>query len=601
VADLPLVREQPDPVAWIGKELKVDFNLSPEIREIGLSGDRPEDLATLANAVTEAYLREVADKENNFQRDRFEKLKEIYNKYDDGLRTKRQNLRALAESAGPDKQQVALVELTVAQRELSQLKAQLKRLQAESDAQQNREKAVAEMPVPEETLEEYVKKDEEIKRHQKHVAELDETLRRDQEIVRKETPSMTAMRDELKKAKEALAARRKEITPKLIKQIREETARGLRTATAEKQASQDVLRKVEEMFDADVARLGDEIRDLNKQTVNLESLKAEIAQADAASRAVGDELEKLRVELNAPARIWLLEAAESPRGRDVVRQGRLAGLAGLAAFGFVLIGVAWCEFRARRVSTADDVARGLGLRLVGQVPARPARARRRLGGPSAPHNLYWHRLLNDSIDATRTMLLHSAGAGAPRVVMVTSALPGEGKTSLASQLSISLARAGRRTLLVDCDLRKPAVHRLFSQLLDGGISEVLRGQADPGAVARPTAMPGLSFVSAGQCDEESLGALARDGVAALFGRLKEEYDFVVVDSSPVLCAADSLLLGCHVDAVLFSVLHGVSTLPSVYAAYERLEMLNVNILGAVVNGVGAGAYGPAYYHRTVVK
>ena len=96
----------------------------------------------------------------------------------------------------------------------------------------------------------------------------------------------------------------------------------------------------------------------------------------------------------------------------------------------------------------------------------------------AEKDRYWQNLMLESIDATRTMLIHAARTGSHRVVMITSAVGGEGKTSLASHLATSLARSGLRTLLIDADLRSPSIHRLFDLPLGPGLSEVLRGEVD---------------------------------------------------------------------------------------------------------------------------
>jgi Mrp family chromosome partitioning ATPase len=95
------------------------------------------------------------------------------------------------------------------------------------------------------------------------------------------------------------------------------------------------------------------------------------------------------------------------------------------------------------------------------------------------------------------------------------------------------------------------------------------------------------MMPAGQWDRELTKALATDQVEKLFATLRQEYDFVVVDSHPVLPATDALLIGQHVDAVLLALLRDVSQLPRVYAACQRLTGLGIRVLGAVVNGVPA--------------
>jgi capsular exopolysaccharide synthesis family protein len=192
------------------------------------------------------------------------------------------------------------------------------------------------------------------------------------------------------------------------------------------------------------------------------------------------------------------------------------------------------------------------------------------------------------------LLLHAARTESLQVVMVTSALPGEGKTSLASQLATSLARAWRKTLLVDGDLRKPGAHALFDLPQEPGLCEVLRGEVQAADAIKPTALSRLWLMPAGNWDNHAVQALAQESVRAMFSQLKEHYDFIIVDSAPVLPVADSLLLGQNVDAVIFSLLRDVSRLPTVYSAQQRLNNLGIRILGAVVlgdnNNTGSIAY-----------
>ena len=99
-----------------------------------------------------------------------------------------------------------------------------------------------------------------------------------------------------------------------------------------------------------------------------------------------------------------------------------------------------------------------------------------------------------------------------------------------------------------------------------------------------TPQDGLAVLAAGQWDREVMQALARDGLEGIFEKLREEFDFIVIDSHPVLAATDSLLIGQQADAVILSVLRDVSQTPRVYAASQKLAALGIRVLGAVVNG-----------------
>jgi capsular exopolysaccharide synthesis family protein len=224
----------------------------------------------------------------------------------------------------------------------------------------------------------------------------------------------------------------------------------------------------------------------------------------------------------------------------------------------------------------------LGLRRVGAVPPT-APAVLRL--PATIETKAEEHHFVESIDGIRTMLLRDARAGGLRLVMVTSAVSGEGKTTLAGHLATSLARAGRRTLLVDCDLRRPSAHQLFEAVPHPGLSEVLLGEVPAADAVQNTAVPGLWLLPAGQWDRAVLRALAGEELQKVFAALRQHYDFVLIDSHPVLQAADSLLIGLHVDAVILSLMRDLSRMPRVSTACQRLADLGIPVLGAVVNGM----------------
>jgi capsular exopolysaccharide synthesis family protein len=254
----------------------------------------------------------------------------------------------------------------------------------------------------------------------------------------------------------------------------------------------------------------------------------------------------------------------------------------------VLCGLGWQGLRLRRIHVPEEILQAPGLNLYGTLPAAAATVRRRLAGISPAPGDHNHRLLSEAVDAVRTRLLHQAAAQGLRLLMVTSAVESEGKTALASQLAISLARAWRRTLLLDADLRQPSVHRLFSLPLEPGFSEVLQGEVELEQVMHATPVSRLWAVTAGALNDNALQALAQDRLDPLFATLKGQYDFVVIDAPPVLPFADTLMLGQHVQGILLAVLCGRSCLPQIHEAHQRLAKLNIPVLGAVVAGVGKG-------------
>ncbi|MBO0701010.1 MAG: CpsD/CapB family tyrosine-protein kinase, partial [Zavarzinella sp.] len=237
--------------------------------------------------------------------------------------------------------------------------------------------------------------------------------------------------------------------------------------------------------------------------------------------------------------------------------------------------------------------KGLGMKVFGTVP--PVNS----DGGASPVG---EASLAEAIDTARTMLLYGAhGNSPPKTVLVTSALPGEGKTSLSGHLAISLARGGYRTLLVDGDLRSPSNHHVFDVPVTPGLCELLRGESMLDPATQPTRFPGLTVLPAGRWSLAATQALAGDRWAAIRAAVETQYDFVVIDSAPVLPVVDSLLLARHVDGVLLSVMHDHSRVAAVAEAQHRLLSIGANVLGVVLNGVEphgrAYGYGYGYGYR----
>jgi capsular exopolysaccharide synthesis family protein len=175
------------------------------------------------------------------------------------------------------------------------------------------------------------------------------------------------------------------------------------------------------------------------------------------------------------------------------------------------------------------------------------------------------------------------------VILVTSAVEHEGKTTFAAQLAASLARSGKRTLLLDGDLRHPNVHLALGLDLRAGLPELLRGEIVADEAVQPTAIDGLFAVTGGACDYAAITALSRPESAAIIKGFRESFDHVVIDAGPVLAFADVLLLGQLSDIAIVATMRDVSRVPQVNSAVDRLRSVGIRVLGTVVNGVSDSA------------
>ncbi len=309
----------------------------------------------------------------------------------------------------------------------------------------------------------------------------------------------------------------------------------------------------------------------------LKTLQGEIAAGDERLRKLDDEVRRAENTAANASAAGGWDGTITLRQDNLEHRARLAGIAGSSSGALIVLIVCWREFRRRRVTSASDLVHGLGLPVIGCIPevrGRQKMTRADLDGQGRVH---------EAMDALRTVLLRD-GASGPRVLLITSAVAGEGKTSLAVRLAASLARGWRKTLLIDADLRKPEAHALFETPLEPGLSEMLRGEAEASDVIQPTGLSRLWIVPAGHGDTHAIQALAQDGAGQLFDRLKEQFEFVILDACPVLPVADALLLSTHADAVLLSVRSGASRVPIIEAARQRLAALHVQLRGAVLMG-----------------
>ena len=404
------------------------------------------------------------------------------------------------------------------------------------------------------------------------------------------------MREELDAAKRALDSERKSVSPELLKEIRVERRNELLVNKA--RFTQSIVPIRTQLKAQKMAKESQEgqLKSLGQGIVNVAIANTELNPTIARRDKLAAQLSEIESILNnQEPRVSIQEDAVIAENYNLKQKMVMAtGAACVAMIGILLI-ISYLEWRNRRVDGVDQVVTELGMRVIGTIPAFPSRASLRSG--EASQNQNWRFILNESVNSTRTMLLHTAKTQQMQIILVTSAMQGEGKTSLSSQLATSMATAGLRTLILDCDLRNPSMQKLFDIPVAPGCSEILLQEIDIADAVQPTSVPNLWIIPAGQCNHRVIAALAQGHpLEAMFNRLRGQFDIIVVDSCPILPVADTLLVAQHVDGVVFSILQDVSQLPKVQDASERMVHLNIPLLGAVVNGIKPDiqAYGYNY-------
>lgn len=202
-------------------------------------------------------------------------------------------------------------------------------------------------------------------------------------------------------------------------------------------------------------------------------------------------------------------------------------------------------------------------------------------------------------EAYKTLLAgihYSPSANGIKTIVVTSAGPGEGKTTTLANLGISAAQNGRKVLLVDTDIRKPQIHRIFGLSKDVGITDYLVGEAGLEHVVQETEIPNLSVIARGASSPNPSGLISSDRMKEFTKLIRDKYDLVFFDSPPCTLTADSLILGNLADAVVGVAQSGRFSRKMVGRAMDLLDGVNANVLGIVLNEVKERDHRYYYYY-----
>ncbi len=189
---------------------------------------------------------------------------------------------------------------------------------------------------------------------------------------------------------------------------------------------------------------------------------------------------------------------------------------------------------------------------------------------------------------------HVQGKGKMRSFLVTSAHRGEGKSTVASHLALTVARfRGKKSLVVDADLRRPRVHQIFQVPQEPGLLECLEGKKDPLDVVKDTPIENLKVIPSGRRVHSPAHLFEGDIISEIFEKIKFYYDIVIVDSAPIIPVSDPMLIASEVDGVILVLLAGMTPRNVALRAKNILLDADANLIGTVVNNLSEVL--PYYY------
>lgn len=325
------------------------------------------------------------------------------------------------------------------------------------------------------------------------------------------------------------------------------------------------------------------------------------AQRDSNIARMGilqQQLDTLRSLATAQGDGEIVESATLPGSASSpshVRNGVLALVVGLS----LGIGMAFLRERLdERLRGREDLEEQIGapvLATVTKVAGWRKKAHAELVTLSAPRS--------SPAEAYRTLRtnLHFIGRGGDfKVLTVTSATSGEGKTTTAANLAVALAREGKKVIVVSCDLRKPRLHRFFGLENETGVSSILVGDTNPSEAIQRPQIPNLRVLASGPPPPNPAELLASERFDELLAMLRGSVDFVVVDTAPVLAVTDTLVIAPKTDGVLIVTDAGTTTRGAAVHTREQLEQVGANIVGGILNNLrrSRATYYPYYYYES---
>lgn len=288
----------------------------------------------------------------------------------------------------------------------------------------------------------------------------------------------------------------------------------------------------------------------------------------------------------------ILSPATVPGTPSFPKVGLFVVAAGILGALFGLLVVWFLEQADSTMRSGEEVRSALGLPCLALIP----RLRNSLAGRGRAEDYVVRKPLSPFSESLRT--LRAAlwlGAEPPRVIVVTAARPGEGKTTTAVSLARSAAMNGEKVLVIDCDVRQPSLGRVFRCEGAPGVTDLLLGQAVLERIIRRDHLSSLDYIPAGAAEIHSLGLFMSDAMGAMLERVRRDYDLIVLDAPPALAMADARVVARLADATLLCVKWRDTPRSVVRNSLGLLEEAHARVVGAALTQVDAKVHGRSGY------
>ncbi len=583
---LPTLVAEPNQLDFLQEEIRVDYSKNMgEIIRVTMNGANREDTIQIVQAVVDSYISEVAGTEESELMKKLQTLRDMERQQQIAYKEKLDKVDKLAKELGTSDTDVAEINERIGLeryqsliRKADVLRSQSEELQTQLYMAQSMSQGQDIEPNPYD-VDLMLERDQQYYEAKLMMDQLNQQLAQSGSTPRGPTANRFAV--ERAQLQRTMDERRRELIPKIVHVLKRELYDtddivNSRTMTG-LQAELNATAKRYEMAMKEAEQQLDAIKNLSNYSAELDAEKSYLDGLKETINDVAREKFKTEMNLKATRRIEQVQPAIVPdEDAFFMKLLQMAGAWFLTLIGTVA-GITGWDYMSHRVNVSRDLEKKAGVPVIGSLPKVRGRASMAGGRKSAD--------ITDSIDSIRAAITY--GRTGTKSVVITSAVGQEGKSTVASQLAVSLARSGLKTLLLDGDVRRPSQHAVFGLPPDRGLCDVLRNQVELQSVVQATPAENLWIMPAGRCDQVAFQALAGPVLAGLMQQLKDQFDFVVVDSGPVLTGPEAMIFGQHVDGAVISSRRDISQVPKVEEAFSRLRSVGIPVIGSVVNGIVA--------------
>lgn len=567
--------------------------------EMVTSQEFTEEAKILVNSLIRNYLNVSQEGQSGEENARLSILQDRRKQLQRKIEGQQETIRQLAEEYGTEEltilQKMRYERLASLQRQLTDVEIQLLALDSQIHLlESNTPEQNSEPESLDEQRNQYLQKEptlqallEDILRYEKEVLISRQTMQPGNPVLVRQEQVLQTLKDRYEERKQEALKRFEETFAKNQNSSRQLKLNDLKNQKAQLLVLQNQLKEK-------LAEQDEEAIQLGRKQFMIDDYKEQLQQAKEDLSEINKRIEEIMIESKRPARISIADNAYSTP--STATRKKLAAAVGFGGLMLGLLAALLVDRLDKRLHDPQEVARRVQVRILGTT-TDPGSVNRRLLGQQ----------LNDDYQTIRANLGLLEDSNGSKVILVTSPGVQDGKTTFSVNLATSFANSGKKTLLIDGDLRKPDVVETLNLPRElRGFQDYLFGKKLEECLYRHSIPKLYILASDFRNSADALDLLANPKSGERLQKLRESFDVILIDSPPVLAFADALVLSRQADAVILTTFLGHTSQPDIQEALARLRQVGAKVIGTVVNNVKADqgyrsygyGYGYAYGHKS---